>query len=158
MTIENAEFEFTVTGHGFDNRWPNFIVKIDDVVYFNEIVNGTRTIKFPSIINIFEGSSPLTTLYSVPHTLCFSYTNFNYKLDILNLPDGSYYSKYVEINKFIIEGSEFIPNYRNCTLEVFEEIDIEQVPTNILSWNSNLKIPFTTPFPFSAEIATTNNK
>ena len=158
MTIENAEFEFMITGHGFDNRWPNLIVKIDEIVYFNEIVSGTKTIKFPSIINIFEGSSPLKTLDSVPHTLCFSYTNFNYKQDILNLPDGSSYSKYVEINKFILEGSEFIPNYNNCTLEILDQINIEQVPTNRLSWNSNLIIPFTTPFPFSEEIIKANNK
>ena len=125
----NLKFSITIEPVGYDNRWPEYYVKIDNDLQDRGRLTDTATYNFD------------VTLEDGPHTIAVGFTN--------KLPDDTVATdnkivadKAVVVRTIIIEGYEladFI--YRG---RYYPE-DRPVMESNYLSWNGEWRLDFTTP-------------
>jgi hypothetical protein len=145
MNLFKTEFEIQVLGTGN----PSIVIGIDDVEYVNEKFTGKKSYKFDSHISLIEGinssmSNDQINAVSCPHIL---------KIKLQNSIDPGCY---VEVTGIRVEGSSIsMFKFQHQTTYYIDD-DVEYVDGEktispghyTLSWNGELHLPFTTPFPF----------
>jgi len=150
MNLLKTEFEIQVLG----TENPSIVICIDDVEYVNEEFTGKKSYKFDSHISLIEGVHPSMSndeidAVSVPHIL---------KIKLQNSPgQGCYF----EVTGVKVEGSSLLMHTTQHQTTYYVDDDVPYVPGEkiispghyTLSWNGELHLPFTAPFPFCTLLA-----
>ena len=148
--MEKVNFKIELDGHGWEDKWPNAVISVDNKVYTNTLV--------PYGTNFYEFDAELSD--EGKHTLSIAYTNKNYREDIVFDDTGSVVkSKFLVVKNISLEDIE-LPHdiiYDLSSFTVTEgwyeeqhSKDPKSYPLVIknemnLSWNGRWELPFETP-------------
>ena len=153
--MEKVNFKIELEGHGWDNKWPNAVIKINDTIYINTLV--------PRGTNFYEFDVELPNDWhdaNEKHILSVAYTNKNFRHDIILDNEGSIVkSKFLVVKNISIEDIELTHDiiYNLTSFTVSEDWYLKQntkdpktYPLIIkneltLSWNGVWELPFETP-------------
>jgi len=144
--MESLEFKLELTGKGFADRWPRCRVLVNDAVYFDDVVQGSREIVFNTEVED-DGENKLV----------IDYYNRDFRKDVVLGPDGMP-EKFtcIVIENLTVDGInlEHLP-YMHSYQDIYEpwylEQDREEFPNPRredmqISWNGRWTLEFTSPF------------
>jgi len=144
--MESVEVKLELTGVGFDNRWPRCRVLVNETLYFDDVVQGTKEIVFNADLED-----------DTQNKLIVDYYNRDFRKDVILGPDGlPEKATSVTVQNLSMDGIELehLP-YMHSYQEIYEpwylDQDREEFPNPRredmqLSWNGRWTLDFTTPF------------
>lgn len=125
----NLQFAITLNPVGYDNRWPEFYLKIDDDLQDSGILADERTYNFD--VALEDGA----------HSIRVGFTN-KVNTDTIANDNEILADKAIIVKKINIEGYEFKDFLYRA---VYTPIEGEQSHSNYLSWNGEWTLEFDTP-------------
>jgi len=148
--MEKVNFKIELEGHGWEDKWPDAVISVDNKVYINMLV--------PYGVNFYEFDVELSD--EGEHALSIAYTNKDYREDIVFDDTGSIVkSKFLVVKNISVDDIELTHNiiYYLSSFTVTEGWYMEQHSKDpksyplvrkeelALSWNGVWKLPFKTP-------------
>jgi hypothetical protein len=143
--MESVEFKLSLYGHGFDDRWPQCRVLVNDTEFFDGVVNGDLDVNFT--VDLEDDTK---------NKLIIDYYNRDFKKDVVLGSDGmpvKYTAIYV--NNLEMDGINLAHTpYTNSYQEIYEPWYLEQNRDNFpnprredmqISWNGQWILEFTSP-------------
>jgi hypothetical protein len=125
----NLQFSITLNPVGYDSRWPEFYLKIDNNLQDTGSLTESRTYNFD------------VTLEDGNHSIVVGFTNKD-DTDTIVVNDEIINDKAIVVEKIVIEGYEFDDFlYKG----VYYPIGRWHSNSNFLSWNGEWCLEFTTP-------------
>jgi hypothetical protein len=125
----NLQFAITLNPVGYDDRWPEFYLKIDEALQDTGVLEKELTYNFD------------VELSDCPHSIIVGFTNKN-DTDTQVIDDKIVNDKAVIVEKIVIEGYEF-DNF--LYQGVYYPAGRLHSNSNYLSWNGEWRLEFTTP-------------
>ena len=125
----NLQFSITLNPVGYDNAWPSFYLKIDDLLQDSGMLTAECTYNFD--VALTDG----------PHSICVGFTNKT-DADTKVIEDKIVADKAIIVEKVVIEGYELDDFLYRA---VYTPVDRSQSRSNYLSWNGEWKLDITTP-------------
>lgn len=125
----NLQFSLTLQPVGYDHRWPEFYLKIDDRLQDSGQIKEQREYNFDIQLNDGKHSITVGLLNKID-------------TDTIVVDDKIVNDMALVVQKIVIEGYEFDDFLYQA---VYSPIQREQSHSNYLSWNGEWRLDFTTP-------------
>ena len=148
--MEKVNFKVKLEGHGWEDKWPDAVISVDNKVYINMLV--------PYGVNFYEFDAELSA--EGKHTLSIAYTNKDYRADVvLDDTESVVKSKFLVVKNISMDDIELTHDmiYNLSSVTITENWYVEQHSNDSksyplvrknemdLSWNGAWKLPFETP-------------
>ena len=148
--MEKVNFKVKLEGHGWEDKWPDAVISVDNKVYINMLV--------PYGVNFYEFDAELSD--EGKHTLSIAYTNKDHRADVVLDDTGSVVkSKFLVVKNISVDDIELTHDlmYNLSSFTVTEDWYVEQHSKDSksyplvrknemnLSWNGVWELPFETP-------------
>ena len=148
--MEKVNFKVKLEGHGWEDKWPDAVISVDNKVYINMLV--------PYGVNFYEFDAELSD--EGKHTLSIAYTNKDHRADVVLDDTGSVVkSKFLVVKNISMDDIELTHDlmYNLSSFTVTEDWYVEQHSKDSksyplvrknemdLSWNGAWELPFETP-------------